>query len=83
MIAQLNCFTFGYYFCEYTNLKDTTGQSATPPPPTLRPAFRDFLGVFLNLYYDYMCSEADFTQETFSSNPQFPPSAALLSQMVR
>ena len=72
--------------CEYTNLKDTTGQSATPAPPTLRSAFCDFLGVFLTLYYDYMCSEADFTQETFSSNysnPQFPPSAALLSQMVR
>ena len=54
--------------------------SVDPPSPLV-----DFLGVFLTLYYDYMCSEADFTQETFSSNysnPQFPPSAALLSQMV-
>ena len=43
LIAQLNCFTFGYLFgylfclllCKYTNLKDTAGQSATshPTPP--------------------------------------------------
>ena len=27
LIAQLNCFTFGYQ-CNYANLKDTAGQSA-------------------------------------------------------
>ena len=25
--------------------------------------FQSYLGVFLTLYYDYMCSETDFTQE--------------------
>ena len=32
-------------------------------PPLFPSAFCDFFGVFLNLDYDYMCSETDFAQE--------------------
>ena len=33
------------------------------PPPPLRSAFWDFFCVLLTLYYHYVCSETDFTQE--------------------
>ena len=39
------------------------------PRPPYGQLFVIFLGVLLTLYYDYMCSEMDFTPEkSFSSN---------------
>ena len=45
-------------------------ESVDPRPPFLRSAFCDlFLCVLLTLYYDYICSETDFTQEKVNFYP--------------
>ena len=49
-----------------------------PPLPPLQLAFCDFFGVLLTLYYDYMSSEAYFTQEKvdFHATTEIPNSSS-------
>ena len=55
-------------------------------PPLFPSAFCDFFGVFLNLDYDYMCSETDFAQEKVNfhvlESPIPPLSAAALRMII-
>ena len=39
------------------------------PPHSYGHFFVSFVNVLLTLYYDYMCSETDFTQEKVNSHP--------------
>ena len=39
------------------------------PPPPYSHFFVSFVNVLLTLYYDYMCSETDFTQEKVNFYP--------------
>ena len=45
--------------------EDNTRDRSVP----IWPAFRDFFGVRLTLEYDFMCWEADFTQEKNNFHP--------------
>ena len=55
-------------------------------PPLFPSAFCDFFGVFLNLDYDYMCSETDFAQEKVNfhvlESPIPPLTAAALRMII-
>ena len=54
--------SFDFPSSQHRFIGDQADHKRWPPPFTV--SFCDFIfGVLLTLYYDYMCSETDFTQE--------------------